>query len=223
MYNLDPKINYPNIIICGSSGTGKSTSLRNLDPETTAIGNIERKPLPFKGWQKFKHHEYLTMPSDLATFVFTKSLDPKIEVIIIESFEAYSAELYKTSRAQFKGWDVINNYNKNVYDLLIQTKVVKGKFMVMLSSTEIINLTLPEGGQSTVRKAKLHGKELELESHFVMCLYTEVARGNTGMEYKFITNSDGIVSAKSPLGMFSNLKVDNDLNEVLKTVKKYYE
>ena len=43
----------PNIIIVGRSGTGKSTSLRNLDPATTAVLNTERKQLPFKGANEF--------------------------------------------------------------------------------------------------------------------------------------------------------------------------
>ena len=43
----------PNIFICGFSGSGKSFSLRNLDPETTIVINTERKVLPFRGAAKF--------------------------------------------------------------------------------------------------------------------------------------------------------------------------
>lgn len=38
--------------IVGNSGTGKSTSIRTLNPETTFIINVARKPLPFKGARK---------------------------------------------------------------------------------------------------------------------------------------------------------------------------
>ena len=40
------------IAIVGESGTGKSTSLRNLDPSETFIISTTGKPLPFKGYRK---------------------------------------------------------------------------------------------------------------------------------------------------------------------------
>ena len=40
------------IAIVGESGTGKSTSLRNLNPEETFIISTTGKPLPFRGWKK---------------------------------------------------------------------------------------------------------------------------------------------------------------------------
>ena len=43
----------PNVIVVGKSGSGKSTSLRNLNPKTTAVINTERKQLPFKGANDF--------------------------------------------------------------------------------------------------------------------------------------------------------------------------
>ena len=39
------------IFILGNSGTGKSTSLRNLNPEDTFILQGVNKKLPFKGWK----------------------------------------------------------------------------------------------------------------------------------------------------------------------------
>lgn len=46
--------------IVGESGTGKSTSLRNMDPESTFIISTIGKPLPFKGWKK----KYTTFKAD---------------------------------------------------------------------------------------------------------------------------------------------------------------
>ena len=36
------------VLLMGSSGSGKSTSLRNLPAEETTIINITNKPMPFK-------------------------------------------------------------------------------------------------------------------------------------------------------------------------------
>ena len=38
-------------LIIADSGSGKSTSIRTLDPKETFIINIGNKPLPFKGWK----------------------------------------------------------------------------------------------------------------------------------------------------------------------------
>lgn len=40
------------IAIVGESGTGKSTSLRNLNPEETFLISTTGKPLPFKGYKR---------------------------------------------------------------------------------------------------------------------------------------------------------------------------
>lgn len=37
------------IAIVGASGTGKSSSIRTLNPSETFIINVASKPLPFKG------------------------------------------------------------------------------------------------------------------------------------------------------------------------------
>ena len=52
------------ILIMGESGTGKSTSLRNCDPATTAVVNPVGKPLPFKN-----HFEMLNDETDTRKIV----------------------------------------------------------------------------------------------------------------------------------------------------------
>ena len=44
-----------------------------------------------------------------------------------------------------------------------------------------------------------------------------------GEEHYFITQSDGTNTAKSPMGLFDSLKIDNDLKLVDDTIRKYYE
>lgn len=61
-----------------------------------------------------------------------------------------------------------------------------------------------------------------MEALFTVLLYTDVESTKDGNKYSFITNRSGDIPAKSPMGMFKDSKVDNDLNEVLKTVNEYY-
>ena len=78
--------------IVGSSGTGKSTSLRNLSPDKTHIIDLERKGLPFPNAGKFK----VTSCSNIKEFdkaLDTALADEKCEVIVIESFTKYTETL----------------------------------------------------------------------------------------------------------------------------------
>jgi hypothetical protein len=56
-----------------------------------------------------------------------------------------------------------------------------------------------------------------------MVLFTEVKRDKEGnVRYVFQTNSDGITSAKTPMGMFKDAYIDNDIAVVIEAAKKYY-
>ena len=61
------------------------------------------------------------------------------------------------------------------------------------------------------------------EGLFTYVFHALVEEGDNGMEYKLLTNTDGIHVAKTPLGMFDKLKIDNDLNEIIKVIDAYNE
>ena len=65
---------------------------------------------------------------------------------------------------------------------------------------------------------------ITLEGLFTYVLFTKVINSeNNEVEYKFITNSNGTCTAKSPMGLFSELLIDNDLNLVINSIKDYNE
>lgn len=87
------------LCIYGESGMGKSTSLRNLNPETTFIISTTGKPLPFRGWKKKyipfvinKETKELTgnyyissnWESILKILKIINSKMPKIETVVID-------------------------------------------------------------------------------------------------------------------------------------------
>lgn len=216
-------------MICGSSGSGKSTSLRNLNPDTTAIVNIERKQLPFRGYSKFKYHKFVQTASDVVTEMFNFSIKPDVEVIALESFTSYAESVIKQVRTSatgdgFKTWD---NHNKLIRDFMDNNKSIKGKFVVFLAIDELLQEGSGDGvTNKSVRRCWVKGKELEgkIEKEFVICFWTLVEKELAGtMKYQFLTNTDGVCAAKTPMNMFSQLKIDNDLNAAIQVIKKYYE
>jgi hypothetical protein len=90
---------------------------------------------------------------------------------------------------------------------------------------EIVQIAQPSGDTYNVRRIKVQGKQHEgcIEKEFLMVLFTEVKRDKEGnVRYVFQTNSDGITSAKTPMGMFKDAYIDNDIAVVIEAAKKYY-
>lgn len=208
--------------IVGSSGTGKSTSLRNLPTDKTHIIDLERKGLPFP--KKFPNVAACANIKQFDTALNDALADEKCEVIVIESFTKYVETLIALAQASFKGFDVWNYYNRMIRATLDKVKNDHA-VVVFTAIDEIVAVAQPTGETYNVRRIKVQGKQHEgcIEKEFLMVLFTEVKRDKEGnSRYVFQTNSDGITSAKTPMGMFADMYIDNDINEVIKNAKKYY-
>ena len=218
----------PNIFICGSSGSGKSTSLENLDPGKTIILNTEQKQLPFRGANKFKKQKFI---KDLDEFKlwFKRALDSEeAEVIVIESFTSLCEMIRVSARIKHSGWDAwssqnikeqFTGYNDEVGMVLRQSKGTD-KYVIFTG----IDDELSEG-RVLERWIKVDGNEWKrkVEKEFVIVLFTDTSerKEDRTVNYRFLTNSDGICSAKSPKGMFP-VSIPNDLSEVIKSCEEYY-
>ena len=120
------------IAVVGASGSGKSTSLRNLDPKSTFIINVAGKALPFKGFKKnytllkqnpdtkkFEGNLYNT--SDVAKIAqVLKIIDktrPEIKVVVLEDVQ-YLMGFEMMDRANEKGYDKFSQIAANFYSVL---------------------------------------------------------------------------------------------------------
>jgi len=210
-------------LIIGESGTGKSCSLRNMKSESTFLIQIITKPLPFPKWKKVFHLENDAGPanlfvSDNATFIIKalkkiSSDRPEITTIIIDDFQYLMANEYmkrameagftKFTQIASNAWSVINTCNELRDDLNI----------VFFSHSE-------ETDAGKV-KCKTIGKMLDqtitLEGLFTMVLQTVVKDG----QYYFLTHNNGNNTVKSPMGLFQDTLIENDLNTVLSQVQEY--
>lgn len=226
------------IAVVGASGSGKSTSLRNLDPETTFIINVAGKPLPFKGFKKnykqlvqnpetkkFEGNLYNT--SDVAKIgqvlrVIDKTR-PEIRTVVIEDAQ-YLMAFEAMDRASEKSYDKFTQIASNFYSVLKES-------MNMRDNLKVCVLTHSENTGDAINpsyKIKTIGKMLDnmitLEGLFTYVLFTELIKDVDGnVEHKFITQSDGTTTAKTPMGCFSDFYIDNDLQFVIEQIDKYNE
>jgi hypothetical protein len=200
-------------MIIGASGSGKSTSMRNFEPNEVGIFNVASKPLPFK--KKLRKVDGATYEK-IASGLFTeegKSLPFNTYVIddsqFLMCFESFN-------RINEKGYDKFVENGKHFYD------VVKYVIDVLPSDTVVYFLHHTDKNEDGMVKAKTIGKmldnQLTLEGLFSIVLLAEANDG----KYQFITQSNGLTTAKSPMEMFP-LEIDNDLKFVDDTIREYWE
>lgn len=211
-------------IIGGGSGTGKSTSLRNLGKETVIL-NTERKELPFasNGITVVNIDSNTKMLSAIDKLGEEKN--DHIKVVVVDSFSEWADLLLAECKNKFKGFDVWNAYNTGIFDFFNKLKNLKGKYVIVIGHTEI----LLDSDGDRIQRIKVKGKENEgtIEKHATCVFFSKTIRKESGkgVDYKFITNTDGELPAKTPMGMFKEEEeffIDNDVKKIILRYEKFY-
>lgn len=226
------------IAVVGNTGSGKSTSLRNLNPESTFIINVAGKALPFKGFKKnykplkqnpetkkFEGNLYNT--SDVTKIAqILKIIDktrPEIDVVVIEDAQ-YIMAFEAMDRALEKSYDKFTQIASNFYSILKESINMRDNLKVcVLAHAENLGDALnPSYKIKTV--GKMIDNMITVEGLFTYVLFTSLNKDVEGkIEHKFITQSDGTTTAKTPMGCFEDLYIDNDLQYVIEQIDKYNE
>jgi ABC-type dipeptide/oligopeptide/nickel transport system ATPase component len=224
------------IAIVGESGTGKSTSLRNLNPETTFIISTTGKPLPFRAWKKkyipikiegknVSGNYYVSSKWDqiLKILQIIDKMMPHIKQVIIDDFQ-YVLSYEFVDRATEVGYTKFSELAQHAMEILrYSEKMREDCKMIFLTHSENVGDNVnPKYVIKTV--GKLLSEKVTLEGLFTYIFFTKVSEGDSGrMEYKLITNNDGTCVAKTSFGMFEDLEIDNDLNEIIHVIDAYNE
>lgn len=201
------------VLIMGESGSGKSASLRNFAPNEVSVFNVTSKPLPFKqGKTKIPKIDNATY-ADIANALAKPN---KRAYVIDDAGYLLSFEMFK--RANETGYSKFTDMAKNFFDMLdfINTK---------LPNDIIVYITMHTEDDSEMHKVKVKtiGKMLD-QNLKIEGLFSIVLRAvQTEDGYKFVTRDDMISTAKSPIGMWDEDMIDNDLKAVDTTIREYYD
>lgn len=211
------------ILVMGESGTGKSTSIRNLDHEETYIINVLDKPLPFKGFKsKYQQKEggnyYASdsAPKILNVINNINNKRPNVKNLIIDDFQYIMANEYMR-RATERGFDKFTEIGQAAWNIISEcSKVREDLDVFILSHTESNDMT---GKIKCKTIGKMIDNTITLEGMFTVVLHSMLK----DEKYVFLTQHDGRHIAKSPLGMFEDIYISNDLLYVKQQIKSYGE
>jgi hypothetical protein len=215
--------------IVGATGTGKSTSIKHLDPKETYIINVAKKELPFKGSEKLynsenKNYKEVDDANEISRLLKNISEKaPHIKNIIIEDSN-YIMGFNIVSKATEVGYTKFSLMAKDMVELFREARKLRDDIKVFyLTHPE----TIEDGGDIIGYKIKTAGKLIDnqvlLEGLLTVCLYTFVEEGKDGsVSYNFITNRFKKMPAKSPDGMFDEVKIPNNLKYVCEKLDEYY-
>lgn len=224
------------IAIVGESGSGKTTSIRNLNPEETFIISTTGKRPGIKGASK-KYPNFTVDGGTLkGNFYVTSNVDniskvlqiidkkmPHIKTVIIDDYQ-YVMGFEAMDRAKEKSYDKFTDMAQHAYQVIKAAMGMRDDLYVVVS-------THSENTGDRINqyhKMKTLGKMIDsvitLEGLFTYVFFTSVQRDEDNKtSYKFITNSDGTCTAKSPMGLFEDVHIDNDLKLVIDRIKEYNE
>ena len=215
--------------IVGQTGTGKSTSIKHLDPKETYIINVAKKELPFKGSEKlynvdsknYKEADDANEISRLLKAISEKA--PHIKQIIIEDSN-YIMGFNMVAKATETGFTKFSLMAKDMVDLVRTARQLRDDLIIYYFTHPE---TIEDGGEIVGYKIKTAGKlidnQINLEGLFTVVLYTNVEEKKDGaVDYNFVTNRYKKFPAKSPDGMFAEIKIPNNLQEVSNTIREYY-
>lgn len=196
------------VMVYGQSGTGKSTSLRNFKPEDVCIVNVSGKPLPFKNKHKtFNTDDYMSIETAIKKA-------PAKSIVIDDATYLMTGEYMRT--AKVTGYQKFTDLALNYYTLVKTAAALPDdKIVYFMGHSDIDN----NGNEKFKTIGKLLDEKITLEGMFTIVLKTVVTDG----KYQFSTRNSGQDTVKTPMGMFNEPLIDNDLAAVDKAIRDYYE
>ena len=213
------------ILILGESGSGKSTSIRNLPHKETFIINVIGKPLPFRGAKSHykqineegvgNYHARDSVVSIMKAINFVNSKRTEIKYLVLDDFGYMITNSFMRKSHQ-KGYEKFNDLGKEVFDVLdLIGNLRDDLYVFVMMHTEIDQL----GKYKPKTVGRMIDQYICIEGKFSYVFHALVLDSG----YKFLTNYDGVHICKTPMGMFEHSHIDNDLIKIVEKIKQYEE
>ena len=211
------------ICIAGESGSGKTTSMRNLDPETTMYIDCDKKGWSWKGWRNQYNGEkknYLKTDFPQVALQALKKIDKEeqykhIRVVVVDTINGLMIA-DEMRRCKEKGYDKWQDLAQSIYDLIDYALTMRDDVtIIFVAHTQ----TDHDDNGYMFTRIKTSGRKLDkitLESKFSTVLLSKCVDG----KFLFETQAN-FSTAKTPMGAFEEKKIDNDIVQVMKALEEY--
>lgn len=211
------------ICIAGESGSGKTTSMRNLDPETTMYIDCDKKGLSWKGWRSQYNGDkknYLKTDFPQVALQALKKIDKEeqykhIRVVVVDTINGLMIA-DEMRRCKEKGYDKWQDLAQSIYDLIDYALTMRDDVtIIFVAHTQ----TDHDDNGYMFTRIKTSGRKLDkitLESKFSTVLLSKCVDG----KFLFETQAN-FSTAKTPMGAFVEKEIDNDIVQVMKALEEY--
>jgi len=217
------------VALVGETGSGKSHSIQFLDPKETYIISVAGKELPFKGSanlynRELKNYKDVSEITEVSRLLQTLSDNvPSVKTILIEDGN-YLMAFSLVDKATETGYSKFSILCQQMVNLIQSIKKLRNDLtIVYVSHLDEVE----DAGDIVSYKMKTAGRmidsQIKLEGLFTVVLYSVPETKGEKTEYQFITNRYKKYPAKSPVGMFDEIKIPNNLKIVIDKVNEYYK
>lgn len=209
------------LCVMGESGSGKTTAMRNLPPESTLYIDCDGKGLSWKGWRnqyniERKNYAKTSDKGKVASLLGKCNEMPQIKYIIVDTINGIMVD-DEFARMGEKNYDKWQDLAAAVYGLIsLALKMRDDLTVIFIAHSQ----TERDDFGNAFTRVKTSGRKLDkivLESKFTTVL---LAKRNATGQYVFETHANNS-TAKTPLGAFDADEIPNDIIEVLKALEEY--
>lgn len=203
-------------MILGQTGTGKSASIRHLDPTKTLLIKVARKPLPFPSqeWKEKTLEGGNIFTTDNYAHIIAALRKTAADIIVIDDFQ-YLMGFEFMRRSNEKGYEKFTDIANHAFSVIDEACKLGDKKRVYILS----HIAIDDFGREKIKTVgKMIDEKITLEGLVTICLKTIVQDG----KYFFSTQNSGSDTVKSPMGLFAKSLIDNDLAFVDAAICEYY-
>ena len=223
------------ICLAGASNSGKSTSLKYLNPEETFIISCTNKQLQIPGFRK-KYPKIEIKDKKLTgnwmvsnnytninkTLEIVSKTRPEIKTVVIDDAN-YLLSNETFQNALVKGYEKFSVLAKNYYDLIQYCQGLRDDLLIVFVSHIENAGTDLEPDYKLWTTGKMLQSQINLDGLFSYIIYSEryIPDGEDEVHYRFRTRTNGNDTCRSVQGCFEDKYIEPNMQLVIDTINKF--